>query len=630
MVFLPLTRAQPAWGQGPTSNALPPDTTEVQNYRFTPQFTAESKASVTSVSLGGEFRHTFEMGRKLRLMTNLGSRKEDFRLQARSNESKRFTNTLYYQLGGGWVVDMSHMDNRTFNRVISVYGGFQDVVLNTLTMGGGIRHASIAPENFRWSARLNGAIADAEKTFKTDKTQGGEVAGGFGYSLLDRWLVVRGRAYVKNLDVTSLSSLEMYDGLYLKEDSVSASAVVHFSDEQKLMFDYSNFNAEEKYADQKRGSLGGQIEGAENLFEERRVHESRVMGFGFASKMLNGFDLQVDAQHSESTTDYAVTESRFSHNVTDFLRSDLSYVLFTGTRFRANLDVTRSLKDLGPTSVSSFNERRRRLDLSLMHAFSDGFSINLSAGTSLLQQFYLRYRDNPRDLDQLDNKVSAQISSRPFEKLSATIYMMFQQMDFINIDKSLSESNRTKTRYDFRPTLTYTMNERITITQTYGLAIEFTDHTFVPTDNFLDRNITFSNDLKVRLTKRLNGRFYYAFTFHDRGSYLPVSDGGERYFTVEREDRRDQIRLDAEYEVNKHLFIVCKQDYNRREDRTPGRPTVNVNEDGGLEVGIRGNYNWSTDRTLALEMRKANRFGSFSTKAQKDYWIVNAQFRYSF
>ncbi|MCK4775596.1 MAG: hypothetical protein KAT30_12445, partial [Candidatus Krumholzibacteria bacterium] len=236
----------------------------MQNYQFKPLFTATSKANVSSVSLGGEFRYTFEMLNGLRVMTTLGSRKEDFRLQDRSNESKRFSNTLFHRIGRAWTIDMSHMENRTFNRVVSLQGGFQDVILNTLTLGAGLRHITLAPDNFRWDARLNGALADAKKTYKTDTSMGGEVAGGIGYNLLNDWLVVRGRGYFKNIDVVSQSALARFDDLFLREDSLSADVEVHFSDHQVVKFEYDTFNAQERFTDQRRGSLGGQITGAEN------------------------------------------------------------------------------------------------------------------------------------------------------------------------------------------------------------------------------------------------------------------------------------------------------------------------------------------------------------------------------
>ncbi len=631
MVVLPLTCAQPAWGQGPPTTTVPNDSTVVPAYMFMPVFTGTSKAGVSSVKLGGNFRHTFMMSNGLQLQTTLGAEKEDFRLQARSNERKMFQNLLIHRFGmSGWSAQVRHMDNRMFNRVVAVTGGFQDVILNTLTLSATLRHNTINPDNFRWDGNVIAAMADAEKTFKTDVSQGGEVGGGFGYSLLDRWLVVRGRRYFKNLDVSSSSTAGNFEGLFLKEDSTSADVEVHFSDRQIARFEYDEFHAREKFTDQQRGSLGGQIAGAENLIEETRIVEARVMNVGFTSHMLSGLDLRVDAQHADHVTDYAVTRTRFSHNITDFLRSEVKYTFFTGTRASVNIDATKMLKDLGPQSVSSHDRKSREVKVGLTHAFNPAFNISATGSALLIQTFYLRYDDNPRDQDQLEHRVNVQISSRPFRKISASIGSSLIRTEFINIDGTLSSSNRIKSRYDFRPSITYNMNERISITQNYGLSIEFTDHTFVPEDNFLDRNVTFSNDVSARITDRLRTKFYYGYHFHDRGSYLSAEEGGERYLNREREDRRDQIKIEFSYQLTEKIAVLGKQDYSRREDRTIGSSNVRVSEDGGIEVGIRGNYNFGANRTLKLTLLKANRFGSFTAEAQRDYWIVDAEIKYAF
>jgi hypothetical protein len=630
MVVLPLTCAQTAWGQGVTPNELPVDTIAVRHYHFAPLFAATSRANVTSVSLGGEFRNTFEMANGLRLVSSLGSQREEFRLQDRSNETKRFNNTLFHRLGGGWMMDMSHMDNRTFNRVVSLTGGFQDVVLNTLTLGAGLRHVTIAPSNFRWDARLNGALADAEKTFKTDTSIGGEVAGGFGYSLLDSWLVVRGRGYVKNLDVVSESAVKRYDDLYLREDSLSAEVEVRFSREQVVRFEYSDFNGEEKYTDLRRGSLGGAQWAAENLYQERRVSDATVMSLGLNSRMLNGFNLSASAQHSESVTDYDSTKTRYGRNVSNFIKSDMDYTLFTGTSFGAKLDVSQSLKDLGPQSVSSYDRRSRELGVALRHQFKNGFMFNVDAGIVLTQTFYLRYDENPRDIDQLDQRLNVSVSSRPFTKLQANIGAAYTSTEFINIDRTQSSNNRVKTRYDFRPVLTYQLNPRISISQTYRLAIEFTDYVYLPEDNFLDRNISFTNEVRARLTPRLQGTFNYGYYFHDRGSYLPLVEGGPRYLDVAREDRRDEMKIRFTYDLNRNVSVVGNHGYSRREDRTIGREDVRVTENGIIEVGFRGAYNWTTDRTFSFTFMKANQYGAFTSEKQKNYWVVDAQFQYGF
>ena len=430
--------------------------------------------------------------------------------------------------------------------------------------------------------------------------------------------------------MTSSSTSGIYPGLFLKEDSTSADVEIHFSDRQVARFELDEFNAREKFTDQARGSLGGQIAGAENLYEETRIVEARVMNVGFTSQMLNGMSLRVDAQHADHLTDYAVTKTRFSHNITDFLRSEVGYTFFTGTKASVNMDLTNMLKDLGPQSVSSHDRRSREVKVGLNHSFNQTFSVNATGSALLIQTFYLRYDENPRDQDQLEHRVNVQLNSRPFRKISASIGSSLIRTQFINIDGTLSSNNRIKSRYDLRPTITYVMNDRITITQMYGLAIEFTDHTFVPEDNFLDRNTTFSNDVAARLTNRLRANFYYGYHFHDRGSYLSEEEGGERYLNREREDRRDQIKIDFSYDITEKLAVIGKQDYSRREDRTIGTSNIRVTEDGGIEMGVRGNYSFGTNRTLNLTLLKANRFGSFTAQAQKDYWIVDAEIKYAF
>jgi hypothetical protein len=631
MVVLPLTRAQPAWGQGPPTPVLPADTTVISNYTFAPVFTAKSRANVSSVSLGGDLRNTFQMANGLQLMSTLGTEKEDFRLQARTNERKRFQNLLVHRFGtSGWTAEFSHADNRMFNRVVAVTGGFQDVILNTLTLSASVRHQSIMADNFRWDGRAMGAVADAEKTFKTDKSRGGEAGGGIGYNLLDDFLVLRGRAYFKNLDVSSSSVVQSFDGLFLKEDSMSADVEVHFSDRQVARLEYDEFSAREKFTDQKRGSQGGQIAGAENLIVESRLADARVMNVGFDSDLLGTLTLKVNAQHADELTDYAVTKTRYSHNITDFIRSDISYIFFTGTQATVNINLTKVRQDLGPQSVSSHARHQRDLDISLNHSFSPTLGISINGGALLVQTFYFRYEDNPRDQDQLEHSVNLQLRSRPFSKITASVGTSYIRTEFINIDQSLSSNNRVKSRYDLRPTLTYKMNDRISINQSYGLAIEFTDHTFVPEDNFLDRNVTFSNDVSVQLSRKLSGSFFYAYTYHDRGSYLSEVEGEERVLNRDREDRRDQIRLEFSYRATEHISVVGDQEYSRRVDRTIGSPVVRVSEDGGIEVGIRGKYDWENNRALNFTLMKANRFGSFTAEAQKDYWVVNAEFKYAF
>jgi hypothetical protein len=645
MVVFPLTRAQPAWGQGTTDPVSPLDTLfaaadTTQWFSLAPTFTGTSKANVTSVSLGGRYQQTIEMATGLRLSTMLNARKQDFRLQARSNENKLFQNTLSQDIGLGWWMELNHMDSRLFNRVIAADGGFQDVVLNTLTLSAGVRHVTIGERDLRWDGRAMVVLGDAEKTFKTDKSSGAEVGGGFAYNLLSDMVVVRGRRYHQSIRADSKSSLEAFHNLEVYQDSMSADVSVHFTDKQYVNYKYEEYEANEEFTDQERTSTGTQKLGPENLYREHRTVKARVTNVGFRSTMMGGLSLNVDAKRNDHYTHYMRTPTRFSHNITNTLQSEIKYRLFTGTLVTANLKVENAERDLGPQSASSNERNERMLRMNVRHGFDADTFVDMFGSVSLLQTFYDPNK-NIRDNDQLEHRLNVRLNSKPFSKLRATVNGTYIRTEFVNMNATLSSGNRVKSNFDFGPSITYTMNPRIEITQNYGLSIEFTDHTFeqdADTDNFLDRNVTFSNEVVALLTPKLRTTFRYGFHFHDRGSYLRTDEDGDgepdeegtRYMNREREDRRDEIRIRLRYQINGHLALIGDQRYSRRENRTIGSDIVSVTEDGSIELGVQGSYNWSKDRKLTMKIQKAKRFSPFVTEAQKDFWIVDAELLYGF
>jgi hypothetical protein len=313
------------------------------------------------------------------------------------------------------------------------------------------------------------------------------------------------------------------------------------------------------------------------------------------------------------------------------ISGDVSYTLFTGTRVSVGFENQEGTRDLGPLSPRSYDEKNKNGRMSVSHRFSNTFSAEVSATSRLTQSFYVRYEENPRDRDQLDQTYSVRIGSTPFSKLNTSLSMSVMSSEVVNIDETLSDDNRTTTKYDFRPALTYKMNDRVSVKQNYGLAIEFTEITFTPDDNFLDRNITFSNEVLARLSNKLNGSFYYAFHLHDRGSYLPYEEGGERFLHVDRKDRRDQTRIRFEYRINKHFRILGKHEYSRKKDTTVETGRERISTTGGIEGGVRGSFNWGEGRQLSVSLQRAKKYSPFDTdERNNDYWLMSAQFKYGF
>lgn len=629
MVVLPLTYAQGAWGQG-AATATPADSVETWTYRISPTYKAEIKGNVNQVEIGSEFRNMLETQGGMRLVSGLSLDKVDFRLREGGSQLKKLNNSVMKSFREGLIGTISQVDSRSLTRVVQPGGVLQNLVSGTKSVSAGVAYATIEPSRFRWDGRLNADVSDSERSFKRDKSSGGSAGGGVVYELVEDRLVVRARGFLREEDTTSESIFERYDGLGVSQDSVGASASVYFGDSVRVDFDYTDFNSDETLADQKRGSAGGQIVGAENLFRERKLTDSRVMSFGLDTWVLSGLNVKVSAQHAENSTQYNVASTLSSRNVSDVLSGSLNYKLFTGTTVGMKLSNGETLKDIANGGTRSYDEKRKSASLSLRHQFSRTFSTEFSASSNLTQSFFVRYDENPRDKDQLDNSITARVVSSPFSKLQTSFGVTVLQSEIVNIDASVSDQNQLRTKYDLQPKLTYTLNDRVNVEQNYGLAIESTEMTYKTDENVLDRNITFSNKVNARLTEKLRGSFYYALHLHDRGSYLPEFEGGERFLRIDRKDRNDKTEINVDYQITDHIRLTATHEYSVKSDRTVATDSERVTKLGGIEGGVVGSFGWGQGRTLKFTLVKANRFSPFSGDKQDDYWIMNASFEYGF
>ncbi|HXV14717.1 MAG TPA: hypothetical protein VEC56_10985, partial [Candidatus Krumholzibacteria bacterium] len=257
---------------------------------------------------------------------------------------------------------------------------------------------------------------------------------------------------------------------------------------------------------------------------------------------------------------------------------------------------------------------------------------------------YLDTEANPRDRDQVDTSVNLRLSSTPFTKFSANINLAYSASEFINIDASQSSNNRTRELYELRPAFTYVFNEMITVSQSYGVAIEYTDFVFTPTSNFLDRNLIFTNRFDFKPTRHIGFVFDYGYNFHDNGSYLPDEVTGEEELSVQGEDRRDRINLRLDYRVmsrtvqkapsdpqlRQSLGVFAEQRYSRFEDRSVLSDSKTVTTDGQIVVGARGDYEWGNGRTLKFTLARVKRSTKFGSEAEKNYWDMRSEFNYPF
>jgi hypothetical protein len=641
VVLAVLITAPAATARAQTSTeAVESDSVEVAQprFRFSPKLDAKTTAQVTYNEMGATFNNTFFGFNNLSVTTLISANEKNYRLQDRIERNKQLNNTLTKSLLPGLTFVLNQSDSRQLSRATLVTGESQDFVLNNKSLTAAANYMSAQGYAMRWDARGSVNLQNNEFAFKSDKGQGGAINGGVRYLMLDNRVRVRVRGALSDQSEKSSSIYETFDGLGATSDSMQTLVDVQVADSLDVGLEWTNYNYERDFADQSRGSSGTQQVGAENLFRETERREYRRYGVNMTSTPFGGLTINTSANHIEQLSDYINTPSRFSRSVGDELRGDLSYRVRSGLSVALKLENSETLRDLGPQSVSSYTDKRRRVSLSLSKKFTETLNVDVTLAEGIGQQFYVKFAENPRDRDQLESSVKGRISSKLFNKVSTSMFLAVTSTDIVSIHQSNSRDNRTRLRYDFKPDITYTYNDRVKVEQGYGLAIEFTDYdyTFIGQDDFIDRNVTFWNRVTHQATKRLRNIFYYSLTLHDRGAYLPEDSldfnnpDAERFLEVDRKDRTDIVKISFNYKLNEHLTAVGEYEYSRRRDTTVGSSNDRITTTGGIEGGIVGFFKWSAAKTLNFTFKRVERFSPFVSGDQAKYWDANAAFKYAF
>ena len=618
--------------------------------QVTPVYTGNVIGNVTFVQMKNALQSRGRAWGGTILTGSVRLDKKQYRLQDRFEENKGLGVTANHHFGPSSSMEFAFSDNRQFNRTVALGGGFQDFILNNTTLSGGAAYRTLSGRRFRWDGRLGATAVNGEKTFKIDATKTASVNGGVGYSRMVMGsaitLGVRGARKQSWETSTTASGINVYaldsfqdpsvEPLGGHEDSVAVVFTAFINDSTKVRVNYVDYIGVKSYADQARGSLGGQIQSQDALIWEKETRYTRGIDVNFEGAPFPRFFIKAAAQHRVSGSDYVNQLTRISESTTDAVSADITYRSFWGSDVTARVERSEQQRWLGPQSVGSFDESRKKFNLTFLHSFKPTLTLQGSYNTQIAQSFYIE-ASNPRDRDQLDNTVTATLSSTPWTPLRVNLSGSFIRTDFVNIDASQSFNNRVKQRYDLRPGFDLRVTDNFSVLQNYGMAWELTEFPFHPDDDALDRTITLNNTFRFRFTENLNVKFDYLVDLHDRGAYVPVEgtpdylrDTAPRFFIPTSEDRRDRVAFGMIYKLNSNLSAVVDYDYSQRIDYIDGPDNDRVTKDGGIQGGLVGRYKWGQDKELRFELKKANRFGAFNNELQNDFWIANSELKYTF
>ncbi|HET6348637.1 MAG TPA: hypothetical protein VFH88_06090 [Candidatus Krumholzibacteria bacterium] len=620
-----------ARAQGPATNPAiaAQDTAYAPRYRFSPVYTNKITGDVSAVGMGNDFRTGFTTPWGSIFDFSVSSEDKNYRLQNRleRNKSMKFADQHVFNLF--WNGSAAYSDSRVFNRSIASGGGVQDFIINDklFTLGSTYRRAF---GHLRTDATGSTGAISSERTFKNDQGLQAGMNGGVAYDLTD-WMTWKGRGALRGSNDRSETTEARFNNLGSNEDSLATA--IHLEAADSISFDAStmSYHGNRNYTDQARGSLGTQNLGVENVFREGEHRSTRNTSLAMRSLIFTRLTIGLNVSHDEQKFDYDVQTTRFSRTVGDLLTGNVSYKLPWRTVTTVRFENSSTLRDYGTQSIASLTDKRKRVAVTASHQFSKTLSVDFNGSTQLQQSFYLKYNENPRDRDQVDNNLNFRLTSTPFKKVGASVNVSYTSTEYINIDATQSSNNRTRELWDLRPGFSYAFNPMLTIVQTYGLSFEYTDYTFNPDQNFLDRNITFSNEFQFHPTKSIDVDFEYALHLHDNGSYLPDPVTGVRLLDVASQDRRDRTRIRVDYRATRHIAFFAENLYSQRQTWSPDTPNDrSYSPDGQITVGTQGNYDWGNGRHLRFQVSKVKRFSQFGADAEKDYWDAQSEFSYPF
>jgi hypothetical protein len=622
--FAAAARAQYGAPADTSRKTAPADT--VPHTSLTPSYTGSIRGNVNSVTLGNRFSTALLMANGLRGVFNLSTEQTDYRLQDRRDTNNTLTANIIQFNATGLSYDASISDLRYFNRVVTVTNATQDLFNNSQKVGANAFYTRLLQRGFAFNTKTSLGAGRSEQTFLNDNTQDGALGVGIRYFRGGQFNATA-RGYFHLISQDAESGGRNFSGLGTAEDSVLARASLVVRDSSTVRAEYSRFTSKEDYLELPRDSFGAQQFDASKIAPEQQSRDVRNVVIDARFKPLRAWGVVVTAkaEHTDGATYFAEAKQRTSRDTGNSFAGAVEYVTGPANRIKFDVDTRRGTHWLGPERAGSYDDEDTNLRFTWIQTLTGTLSASAQAGASLNQSFYV---DTDRDRDQRFQFANLRFTSKIIPKVSASAYLSVGKTDYVNIKSSQSQDNRAETIYELRPEYTYAITPRISLTQKYWMNIQYADFVFQENENYLDRNFTFSNQLNVKLTTNISADFYYGIRFYNKGSYLRPNPDAERVLEIYQEERRDEFKLKFRYAIDKHIALTGLNEYNRREDTLT--PSGAVFEDGGLEIGIDGQYDLGSDGVLKFAMRRVKRFGAFNVDAQKDYWVMDSTLNYTF
>lgn len=349
--------------------------------------------------------------------------------------------------------------------------------------------------------------------------------------------------------------------------------------------------------------------------------------------------LNLDGDWARRLTDYALTKSSYLLIKDKGGKLGARYKLTGSTEVGLSYSdrLTRSEFQPDPGKANRTGDTVfRSVNGSLSQRLGSEASVEISGKADLQRYIYddtTAVTGFQEDRDVLDQRVSVSGSFRPFTLLNMQCEFSVLDRRTVNILASRSSNNNRAQTYALRPTFTFTLSPRITVSQRYSLDATYTEFSFDDNKNTVARTANVNSSLNYDLTRRVRLTLSHDYRDSDQGKL--IREGGERLFARSAKNERQEMNVSVDYSpapwmrwsVQERLQLERRwtfdPDTGDRRAQTPASSGYFTGKvDGRLQPWPHFNANYGA----ALNLGRGDRI----TAAQRRYWTANVDVTYTY
>jgi hypothetical protein len=409
---------------------------------------------------------------------------------------------------------------------------------------------------------------------------------------------------------------------------------------QSLTVGFRTSNGEDTKPENATGS-GGTAQGVGFQFETTKTY-SRSLNVAAKMQPLPRLDMSVTLGAGRDSTGYKIKRlsftdtQRLSWKVENHLRvwgTGMLTANYESNTAKVDRDAFDPLTSSLERSPQTRRDEMRKLYTEFTKELGKTLRTKLAYETSLEQGFYVHpgASGGLSDVDMLRTRLALDFTGQMTANAVATVTMYYRTLDKAYIDPTQSSLSKNEEEYVVRPSYSWVVTPKVTVSQRFSLESKVLDDVFRPDRSTLDRNHTMNTAMRYDMTSRVHLDAAYDYGLQDNGSYPSVPGQQARYFTPVQRTKKDQISLNTRWDLlrgDKLAFTSQQVSTRTRRLSAPsgGFSGAPITESSALTLGVQSKLEVGGARLdCRLQWTDNNFFGG-----RRQYADGNATFEWSF